>query len=187
MNEYISGESEVGQSGVKPRISADLIVSRICDERWSPEGIAQYRAETEKSVQRYRDIELNLPITDEPMKRICQVLTNNGLITVESCEGHGEELPVIWFACDDKQLLKDIIEVVYRRTVHKKFPWLIEVYSANTSMDMPIYYILSPSQAKGIIDPKDDREELLTDLDIIGESVMKYFHQINSEDEAGVS
>ena len=62
----------------------------------------------------YNSLPLNLPITDESMKRVCQVLTNFGYKTSESCEGHGKELPGIFFNCDDKISMRDITHIISR-------------------------------------------------------------------------
>ncbi|MBU0707497.1 hypothetical protein KKG41_03960 [Patescibacteria group bacterium] len=187
MIEKFPGQHESEPDKTKLRVDADLIVDRIIgdDKRWSPEKREELKKHYEDLLRQYGEMELKLPIDDEPMKRVCQVLTDRGFITQDSCEGHGERLPHTFFVCKDQELLRELAHVLARASNFKRFPWDVKIWSGDPYLnpDSPLSFILSPSQDRGIIDPKKDREELLRDLDIIGLSLMDHFNQIYEEDE----
>lgn len=122
----------------------------------------------------YLDLELTLPIEDPAMRRICQVLSNIGFITHESCEGHGERLPEIFFTCEDQLQLRNLTHIVTRgaQTTHQ---WGINLYSSDPYMNVeqPLYFVLQPQATDQVIAPKTEHKALLKDLDILALAITK--------------
>lgn len=120
-------------------------------------------------LEDYIALNLTLPIEDQTMRRICQVLTNAGFTTVDSCEGHGERLPAIFFECTDQLLLRNLVHVI-TRGAHTKRSWSIKLYSSDPYLnpDNPLSFVLQPDAYERPINPKTQHQTLLQDLDVIG-------------------
>ena len=138
------------------------------------------KREIEELIQRYEDIPLTLPITDEPMRRVCQVLTNHRYITLESCEGHGKDAPKIYLKCDRQPRLRHLAYIVgsHRMFAARHFRWFLEARSPDPiiNSDVPLYHVLTAYDwSKMPIEPKRDYQKLLADVDIMGLEVLRYF------------
>jgi hypothetical protein len=105
MNEKFLGHNESKPNEIKLKVDAELIVERIVaySEQQSVKQKEKLKKHYEDLLRKYNNMELTLPIDDEPMKRICQVLTNNGFITQSSCEGRKEKSPQTFLLCEDQQ------------------------------------------------------------------------------------
>ena len=142
-------------------------------------------------IRDYEAMPLTLSVRDEPMRRISEVFTNNGFITLNACEGHGKQLPNILFSCQSQKKLNLLAEIVIGP---HNFNWEIFVnaskqifgktFRASLNPDWPCYY-LAPVNTKELkeINPSEDREGLLEDLDIMGIWVKKYFEEEKAYEE----
>ncbi len=125
----------------------------------------------EEPLRNYLELKLKLPIEDEPMRRICQVLTDAGFTTIESCDGHAKKSPEIFFKCEDQTALRRLAHTIRSQTSFKSRPWQITLYSGGDpylNPDNPLMFIIEPEnglQAKELI---EKRKDLLQDLDLIG-------------------
>ena len=138
-------------------------------------------------IRDYQAMPLTLPVSDEPMRRISEVFTNNGFITGSSCEGHGKELPHLMFFCESPTKLNHLAHILQTESHEKNFNWEIFVQSTirGINPESKLLYHLTPICSTSQINPAEDRERLLDDLDIIGIRVKKYFEEEKaSEDEA---
>lgn len=164
------------------KIDVDMLMHqcRIPDEKYKNPEYCQ------KLIDQYYATKLTLPIDDVPMRRICQILTNYGFETTESCEGHKENFPRIFFKCQDQQLLRDIAFVIesYGSTFNFNLPRKLKLWTASPYLnpESPLMFTLTPSEEGWKIDPKKQYNKLIKDLDIIGISIMDYFNQ-NYTDE----
>ncbi len=151
-------------------MNIDTLVSRFI-ERGQEEEIR-------RSIEEYLDIPITLKISDEPMRRICQVLTDNRYITTDSCDGHATDHPTIFLRCDDQDHLRHLAYILCSQSGGTNFSWQLNTYSSSPGSNphSHLYYILEPSQKVEII-PARDYEKLLQDLDIIGICVMSYFNE----------
>ena len=133
----------------------------------------------EQILKKYESLPLTLPITDSAMQRVCQVLTNYRYKTTESCEGHGKQLPNIFFQCDDQVSLRDLAHIV-ERELHNlnHFPWQIRAWSSDPYLnpESKLAYVLEPALWRGEINPQTAHPKLLEDLDFIGMEVISYFN-----------
>ncbi|MBI3334247.1 hypothetical protein HYZ97_02070 [Candidatus Pacearchaeota archaeon] len=130
-------------------------------------------------LKRYREMPLTLPITDPPMQRICQVLTNQGYTTTDSCEGHGKYLPKIFFQCEDQNHMRDLVYLVNGELhILNHFPWQITAWSSDPYLnpDSKLKYVLEPALWGGQIDANKEHVHLLEDLDFIGLAIIEYFN-----------
>ena len=112
-------------------------------------------------------------------------MTNEGFVTISSCEGHGRELPHVYFECEDQQLLRELAHVLARTSYFKKFIWSVKIWSGNPYLnpDNKLTFILEPKHADRIIDPQTDNKDLLQDLDLIGIALLDHMDSIRSETE----
>jgi hypothetical protein len=156
---------------------------RTSGSQWSADDIASLREEYVAELREYQEMELDLPITDQPMRRICQVLTNEGFITTDSCDGHGGSMPSIFFYCNDDQKLRELAHVLARASHIKNFPWHAEIWSGDPGLNQnsPLFYVLCPSAHKASIDCGRDYRKLLQDLDTIGFCIKQHFDWIREE------
>lgn len=127
-------------------------------------------------LNRYKEIEPKLNIDDSKIARLCQVLTDNGIITRESCEGHPEkgELPFVYFITKKQSALKLLSKVVVAESPLKHFEWQISVY--NVDLAKPVGYWLEPKPGE-VADITQDHSKLVQDLDYLGMSVMSAFEE----------
>ena len=65
-----------------PEIDRDYLLSRFVD-------VGLEREDVEALLDQYVNYPLTLPVTDQPMRRISEVLTDRGFITTDTCDGHG--------------------------------------------------------------------------------------------------
>lgn len=129
-------------------------------------------------VDSYFSIKPTLPVEDKPMKRLCQTLTEHGYITQESCDGHGKDLPIIDFYCEDQKKLRHLAYILGYEIEACNFSWCVRIDSDNPvdDPDSPLTYILEPYPVS--IDVKEHYDELLEDLDMIGIFVMNHFNEL---------
>jgi hypothetical protein len=145
------------------------------------ETIKAIEKESKPVIAKYNSLPLNLPISDEPMRRFCQVLTNNNFITFESCDGHGGDLPYVsFFLPRPNRLLGHLAYVISTASYGKHFPWEIMVYAHPGSI--PAYkksYRVEPVARTQPIVPSKDYEKLKEDIDILGITVLEHFNNFN--------
>jgi len=149
------------------------IETKITDLGYDPKEVSDL-------VGSYFSIEPTIPIDDEPMKRLCQILTEHGYITQESCDGHGENVPVIDFVCEDQNKLRSLAYILGYEIDACNFAWCVRIDSENPSEnpETPLNYILEPYPVA--IEAKEHYDELLEDLDIIGIFVMNHFQELRN-------
>ena len=125
-------------------------------------------------LETYRTIEPKLRIEDHLIARLCQVLTNNGLITRESCQGHPDEekLPFVYFVTRKASALKLVSKVVRAESPLKNFAWQISVYTGDLSK--PVGYWLEP-EPRVVTNLTQVHPKLIQDLDYLGLSIMSSF------------
>ncbi|MGV8161735.1 MAG: hypothetical protein ACP5N2_00200 [Candidatus Nanoarchaeia archaeon] len=142
-------------------------------------------SEIRKNIDKYLSIKLTLPVTDEPMQRLSQVLTNNKYITLETCDGHGKEYPEILLYTKSQSHLRHLAHILARDSIATNYKWTLTVWSLNplTSPKDHLYFILQPEISKQSINPQTNYAKLLQDLDIIGLYVMNYFN--NNKKKSG--
>lgn len=136
-------------------------------------------ADTRRSIDEYLSIPLTLPVDDEPMRRLSQVLTNNGYITTSTCEGHGKCLPHVFLHCESQDHLRHLAHVLARESGAKNYQWQLTAESFSPWEDNLLFYVLEPKAKK--INPHRDYDKLIQDLDIIGIYVMDYFNEIQAD------
>lgn len=146
------------------------ILGRFKEKGW-------YMPRVKKLVEEYQNIELNehmKKIDDEPVKRLCQVLNDNDYETIDSCDGHGKILPMIFFFCDEQNHMRDLTWLLSNQTT-TNFNWVFKTYAENPSLnpDCPLMYVLKP---ESYVNPNGNYHKLKQDFDIIGIHVMKYFN-----------
>ena len=150
------------------------ITNRLIERGWKPKQVARF-------FKQYQAIPLTLPVEDVPMQRISEVLTNNGYITTETCDGHGKILPNAFFYCEDQNHMRHLAHILARECGGTNFRWEMTVWSSSPSSNLnsPLFYILRPEDSgKKPIKPKRDYDKLMQDLDIIGIYVMDYFNEV---------
>lgn len=134
-----------------------------------------------KMIERYRELVVSIHIDDEKISRLCQVLTDYGCLTYESCEGHAKKMPTIWFyPPENPDALMRISHILRRASYAKNFPWHI-VVEGNPNAGQQLSYVLQPSLESGQIVLPDDYQKLMQDIDIIAISILDYF--ADSEEE----
>jgi hypothetical protein len=145
-------------------------------------------ADTRRSIDEYMSMPLTLPVSDEPIQRLSQVLTDNGYITTDTCEGHGDRLPHAFLHTEDQSHLRHLTHILARESGATNYRWKMTVWSSSPWLnpDIPLSYLLEPDTSSQDIDPKRDYDKLIQDLDIIGTYVMDYFNDVRAglEEEA---
>ena len=139
----------------------------------------QERKEARESVgpawNKYMRMPIKLSIDDHSISRLCQQLTNQGYITFSSCEGHGREVPHIYFTCEDVNSVAELSDVV-NKTAITHFGWGIGVYSLNHGDGYKAYYELRPERVKTEgLNIVESQEQLKEDFDILGYSITDHF------------
>ena len=139
------------------------------------------RAELKKGVEPIWNQYINLPLTisvgDEPIRRLCQVLTNNGYVTFSSCEGHGKDKPYICFRCKSTSAVAGL-SYILDKTAIANFIWEIKVHSQTGMNDnrFRAYYTINPEESRReSLDIVKDKKQLIEDFDILGYSILDYF------------
>jgi len=148
------------------------------DKPAKPIDIDDLRKRYEELLQQYRNMPLPLSISDQPMRRVCQVLTDNGLITEDSCDGHGRKIPTIFFHLREKKLLAKLNKTLSRTAHLLNFPWQAERYISwfDSGSKSPPKYILKPTEGEQPIDYEREYDRLLFDLDTIGITLLEHFN-----------
>ena len=137
---------------------------------------AEIRKEVEPVWNQYANMPLSISIDDESIRRLCQVLTNYGYQTFSSCEGHGKEIPHIYFRCRKTGRVAELSNII-RQTAIANFLWGVEVGSQQDSRNRyQIFYELRPEKPKrGKLDMVKDKKYLVEDFDILGYSILDHF------------
>ncbi|MFH1503626.1 MAG: hypothetical protein ABIE36_03130 [Candidatus Diapherotrites archaeon] len=140
----------------------------------------ELRKKIEPIWDRYINLPLTLSINDEPIKRLCQVLTNNGYITFSSCQGHGKDEPHIYFRCKKTSRVAELSHAV-GSTAITNFLWEIGVWGQQDSRNRyRIFYMLRPEEPRREnLDIIKDEKQLVEDFDILGYSILDYFNHQN--------
>lgn len=151
------------------------------ETEWYADQLKEAHKEYCMLLQQYLEMELTLKISDEPMRRLCQVLTNFGFETIDSCDGHGKRLPSIFFKCSDQSLLRELAHILSRGSRIKHFPWVAEIWSSDPYFNphQSLNFLLRPSSADGPLHPDADYNILLQDLDLIGLSILNHFNSFS--------
>lgn len=126
-----------------------------------------------KLIDTFRNQIVRLDIGDGRIAKLCQVLTDHGCITFDSCEGHGKELPKIFFYPKNSEDLLHLSDIVWRNSFGTNFPWQITVYG-HPGASLQISYILEPASQYKINLP-EDYEKLMVDLDVLTVFIVNYF------------
>jgi len=176
--------------GDGPVVDEELLNARIVDEgaenTWAPGAVDKCQARFRDQLAAYRDLHLGSDIDsidDDRVKRLCQVLTNYGFRTVDSCEGHGERLPSIYFVCEDTALLKDLAFIINHGSRYKRFNWRVDIESGYPPLNAgaPLNFRLIPTADFEAFDLSRDYDDLMRDLDIIALCIMDYFKEKGDE------
>ncbi len=159
-------------------MDVEAIIKRLSEQAHYP------KAEAKGLIEEYASIPLTLPVNDESMRRICEVLTLNGYRTFDSCQGgkgHDRKIPDVWFLCHrPDNHVRHLAYILDHRNVAQNLHWEVSLTCGDPSGNL--YYILQPHGPKNLrrtpIDPVKDREELLIDIDVIGITLMDYFSDL---------
>jgi hypothetical protein len=144
--------------------------------------------ETKELIEKYLSIPLTLPITDESMKRVCEVLTRAGYKTFACCEGHHETTPKVYLGCTSQYHLKHLTDILCNESIEKHFPWDLrasifpgEVFG---NPNHPLAHLMCPDLGFTNASPQNNQEyqKMIDDLDIIGICVLRYFSSVNLKD-----
>lgn len=137
------------------------------------------RTEIEKTIDDYLCLPLTLPITDEPMRRVCQALTNCGYTTYASCDGHGKDIPMIWLYClkDQRRSISKLERIIAHQREgliadKTNYAWhlLVEWHELKIPR---IPFVLKPVAFWEEV-TTIDYKKVIQDLDIIGIGVLHY-------------
>lgn len=146
----------------------------------------EYTRELQNVYDQYQNLELTLPIKEQPLRRICQALTNEGFTTVECTEGQNNGFPKVYFTCMNQAKLRELVHVVARVSLPKKFLWQIKLFSSDPfhNPNSPLLFVLEPVQPDDLNDPrvidaKKNNKELLEDIDIVGIRLVEHFKSIS--------
>ncbi len=148
-------------------MTLDNLESRMDSLRANLEARDALPKDIDEAIQMYRELIVKLHIDDQRMVRLCQVLTDHGLVTFGGCEGHGAYLPRIFFhqPADHGKLI-DLTHTLDDLSRTTNFNWGVRVVG-NWNAGVTLYYSLEPFHERGPIDPKEDYEKLLEDMDLI--------------------
>jgi len=147
-------------------------------------GIKSSPEESRKLIKQYTSVPLTLPVSDESMRRVCEVLTRAGYQTIESCEGHGQYFPEVFFLCPSQYHIRHLTRVLVGESRETNFPWQITTYTGDVFLngDRPLNWILEPELncLGGVnIQDKENYDKMIDDLDIIGICILRYFSSFN--------
>jgi hypothetical protein len=127
--------------------------------------------------QRFLELEQEptpINISDEKISLLCHVMSRHGCITFESCEGHKEQFPMVFFfPKKDTNSLMIFSHILRSYSYEKHFEWQIVVYG-NPNAGIELCYILEPANQKSI-NLTEDYDKLMMDLDIIALSISYYW------------
>ncbi len=157
-------------------MDVEAIIKRLSEAHYP-------KAEAKKLIQEYASIPLTLPVSDEGVRRICEVLTQNGYRTFDSChggKGHDRKVPDVWFICQMPDHVRHLAYILDHVCETQNIHWEVALTCGDPSSRL--YYILKPHGPKELrrtpIDPVKDREALLIDIDVIGITIMDYFSDL---------
>lgn len=162
-----------------PEIDRDYILGRFVEVGFGKE-------DAEALLDQYVNYPLTLPVTDQPMRRISEVLTDKGFITTETCDGHGSKLPIVFLRTEDRDHMRHLTHIITRDSRMKHFDWTLRAWSSNPFLnpDSPMAHVLEPSNTSGNpVDPTADYENLKRDLDIIALCVLDYFNDVEAAEQ----
>ena len=149
-------------------------------------GIRSSPKQARKLIKQYQSIPLTLPITDESMKRVCEVLTIAGYKTFESCEGHHETTPRIFLECVSQYHLRHLTSILGGESRETNFPWDLRTYTGEVFVNpsSALAYMLEPNLALAKANPQNtqDHQKMVDDLDIIGICTLRYFGSVDLKD-----
>ena len=141
----------------------------------------ELRKEIGPTWDQYINTSLVIDIGDIKLTRLCQTLTNNGYITFSSCEGHGDEIPHIYFRCRRPSAVAELSHILVEESAISHFSWLIEVYQDKARMvtNFVPFYILEPRpvQKGRLLNPREDYDRLVEDFDILGFCINDHFSE----------
>jgi hypothetical protein len=164
----------------------ERILQRFEEHHKEGWGVRSSPVSARRLIEEYQAIPLTLPITDESMKRVCEVLTRAGYTTTESCEGHNRTTPRIFLECPSQYHLRHLTSILQCESREKNFPWDLKTYTGEVFVNYkcPLSYIMSPNLSFQDNNPqdKDIYQKMIDDLDIIGISVLRYFSSVDLQD-----
>ena len=168
---------------MKSHLNLDHLVDRTVTNRWWDPQLV--REKLQEQISEYESIKLTLEIGDEPMRRVCEVLTSYWFVTLESCDGHWIELPRIYFSCEDQQQLRYLAYMLIFRKSSKHFKRWAKIWSWNPFVvpESPLTYELVPMNYENNINPSTDYGKLKEDLDIIWIELIEWMENGHLEEE----
>jgi hypothetical protein len=162
-------------------MNIERILKRFEDRYRSNPGIRTSPRKAKNLIKKYQSIPLTLPISDESMRRVCEVLTRSGYTTKESCEGHHKKEPRIYLECVSPYHLRHLTNILLSESGETNYPWNLRTYTGEVFVNphSNLKFIMSPDISFITqIKPKD-YDNMIDDLDIIGISVLRYFSSVN--------
>ena len=172
--------SESSSITIGTPLNRDYLAKRFTDIGFQPEDI-------EELLDQYEQYPLTLPVSDIPMQRVSEVLTNCGFITSGTCDGHAHNTPSIFLHTENKDHLRHLSHIVIRESRATHFDWTLRAWSSNpfSNPDNPMAHVLEPlSNSNSPVDPTKDYQRLKYDLDILGLAVLDYFNDIAAHEQA---
>ena len=121
-----------------PAVQGDVHYERVAQAAASPSFT---RERFDALVQEYQSLPVNEDISDVVVRRLCAAMGDCGIASKESCEGHGDHLPCIWFTCP-KQRLKTLTSALK----HLRENWIV-TRAGHSRID--------PSEPLYVLEPKD--------------------------------
>lgn len=125
-------------------------------------------------LSQYRRMHPRLDVSDPYVARLCQVLTDNGLKTTESCQGHPErnKLPFVLFYPNADSSLQLVTSVVHAQAALGHFHWGINSLERELPGG-PAAYWLKPETGFGA-NLHEIHPLLLQDIDFIALSFLTH-------------
>ena len=136
--------------------------------------------ESRELVKIYKEIPLTLPITDEPMRRVCEVMTRAGYETTDSCEGHGRKPPSVFFCCPSQYHIRHLSNILSRESKETNYPWHITTFSGDVFLnpDWDLSFKMEPKGFHGN-SVGNAYDGLIDDLHILGLCMLRYFGSVD--------
>ncbi|MFH0770321.1 MAG: hypothetical protein V1926_02990 [Candidatus Peregrinibacteria bacterium] len=121
-------------------------------------------------VHQYNQQPLNAEISDALVRRLCAAMTACGLETEESCEGHGNELPKIWFTCTKSRL-----KMLRSALKHLRETWEVDQSGASRVHPEKQLYVLCPKDDFCSTSKAAERyPRAIADLDTLGLTLLMH-------------
>jgi len=145
-----------------PTVQGDLHFERVAQSATSDQCT---REQFDALIQQYETLPLNEEIDDAAVRRLCAALGACGIQTEESCEGHGANLPQIWFTCPE-----DKLSILAAALHHLREKWEVQTQGLSHYVSPPsTLYVLSPKDVYCTASKAAERyPRAIQDLDTLG-------------------